>query len=355
MQVAEQLPSCLGPPPPEDSEDDPPPLTRAETGDKALTLFRTIILYLPTVDKALQRTAEGLANTYVGVKDQAVRALARLALGPKPFVPPETILSLLEDLMTRAGDVLGKREKDPHAASLIFNNLPAASLCVELSFPDDRLIPDFFALSAFHWPSSALEAKLQLKKPLAHAALFWRIALLLVLVSSCNPSTVGRWLWHNCPTLRCLMQMVVCSQYQFPPPGASTLVSEQSVEGVGAVMVGGFTAGERRMLEDDADLTEEETRIMSIVSGEEGAGGGSFKKKSRKRSRQHFQTWGEDGESSAPRTTRSRTRAAENASENRGKQTRLIFLDLAMPPRSPPPDVLQQLRELDEKLNMGAR
>ncbi|CAN0206713.1 unnamed protein product, partial [Phaeothamnion confervicola] len=52
---------------------------------------------------------------------------------------------------------------------------------------------------------------------LAHAELFWRGCLLCVVAAASNPTTVGRWLWDSVPTVRCLMQMTVCSQYEFPP------------------------------------------------------------------------------------------------------------------------------------------
>jgi hypothetical protein len=61
-----------------------------------------------------------------------------------------------------------------------------------------------------HLPDSDLPAAAKLVTRLAHADLFWRACLCSLVVAATNPATVGRWAWDAAPTLRCLMQMVVC-------------------------------------------------------------------------------------------------------------------------------------------------
>lgn len=42
---------------------------------------------------------------------------------------------------------------------------------------------------------------------LAHSNLFWRSAVVSLVLAATNPGTVGRHLWETSPTMRCLMQV----------------------------------------------------------------------------------------------------------------------------------------------------
>lgn len=42
---------------------------------------------------------------------------------------------------------------------------------------------------------------------LAHSKLFWRAAVVSLVLAATNPGTVGRQLWETSPTMRCLMQV----------------------------------------------------------------------------------------------------------------------------------------------------
>lgn len=42
---------------------------------------------------------------------------------------------------------------------------------------------------------------------LAHAKLFWRSAVVALVLAATNPGTIGRHLWETSPTMRCLMQV----------------------------------------------------------------------------------------------------------------------------------------------------
>ncbi|CAN0535392.1 unnamed protein product, partial [Laminaria digitata] len=41
---------------------------------------------------------------------------------------------------------------------------------------------------------------------LAHSELFWRAAVVALVLAATNPGSVGRKLWETSPTMRCLMQ-----------------------------------------------------------------------------------------------------------------------------------------------------
>lgn len=394
-QVADHIPVALREPEPEAGQEaDAASLTsggaikkRLKRGERALALFRSTVFVaepdhillqifhpdrLPPTDKAQQpqqRSGDQIIATYFGVKGATIRAMLQLSTCPPVrALPAESLLTQVEALVYKAAEFQFRRESDKFGSAVTLGS-PAESgggpsSCVELSFPDHTVIQDIFAIARFNPPAN-LEPELQLvvKLPLADASLFWRAALLLLVVSGSNPSSVGRWLWHHCPTLRCLMQMVVCSQYQFPPPGAATILPEQAwYEGgasgggasAGAAGGGNFSAGDKQMLLADAELADEEAQAMAILKGDEGGAGGgggaSLKKKKRKRLRMLE-------EEAMGNRTRSRTKAAEAKAEGQkeGGVPRLIMLDLGMVPRKPPPDVLQQLQTLDRKFGIGAR
>lgn len=44
---------------------------------------------------------------------------------------------------------------------------------------------------------------------LAHADLFWRSAVVALVLAATNPGSVGRQLWETSPTMRCLMQVLL--------------------------------------------------------------------------------------------------------------------------------------------------
>lgn len=43
---------------------------------------------------------------------------------------------------------------------------------------------------------------------LAHSDLFWRAAVVALVLAATNPASVGRQLWESSPTMRCLMQVI---------------------------------------------------------------------------------------------------------------------------------------------------
>lgn len=56
---------------------------------------------------------------------------------------------------------------------------------------------------------SVPEKKVQVPS-LAHADLFWRAAVVALVLAATNPGSVGRELWETSPTMRCLMQVWFC-------------------------------------------------------------------------------------------------------------------------------------------------
>eukprot|EP00904_Undaria_pinnatifida_P007334 jgi/Undpi1/3730/HiC_scaffold_16.g07099.m1 len=55
-------------------------------------------------------------------------------------------------------------------------------------------------------PMSPVESSEKAPPALAHSKLFWRAAVVALVLAATNPGSVGRKLWETSPTMRCLMQ-----------------------------------------------------------------------------------------------------------------------------------------------------
>ncbi len=47
--------------------------------------------------------------------------------------------------------------------------------------------------------------------------LYWKCCIICVVLAAGKPQTIGNYMWNNDPTLRCLMQMLVCNQFEPSP------------------------------------------------------------------------------------------------------------------------------------------
>lgn len=338
------------PGPPSAPSDVPPP-----HGD-GLALFRQVLLLSPSALAEPERndkSPEAFLARYVGVQGSTCRALValtRLAAG-RPRGGRAAVLEQVEDLVRRAGRLVARREADPRVAKADWED--AIKPGVELEFGKEEadgagIVSDLFGLARYD-PGDELLARRGLTPeqvpPLAHSEIFWRVALLLLLVSGSNPSSVGQWLWRHCPTTRCLMQMVVCNQYHFPPPGAvltadggdkgsrrNGIKKRTSVGSLSGAFGGGsgdVRGAEGQIMAADTELAEEEAVLSKVLRGERRTG--------KKRKRLNV------------------NRAGEGDVPDNKPLLSLIFLDLSMPPRTPPADVIERLKALNAEFGIGAR
>jgi len=171
------------------------------------------------------------------------------------------------------------------------------------------------------------------------------------------------------------MQMVVCSQYQFPPPGAANALAMEGDEDAIAF------SSDQLMLEGDAELMEEEMALAAMLRGEERQSMRMKKKRSRRSGgslmiasgkKRMGSRGGFEGDAEEDGNYQNRERMRRSGSpvkrrlgrsdrgddKGRGEGMTLapfIFLRLDMAARKPPPDVLEQLKKVDEELGIGAR
>lgn len=352
-----------------------------------IEFFRSMMLLEkpPSTAPSLLVSGASVCAECVAVKDTTCRNFVRLSRSPR--CPRPDVILQLNMLIHRGGKLLSMREGDPLLAKACGSNGgmaaeyahlglgPGGGPPVELSFPDETIVPELFSLASYDPlvpPHSALD--LEDIPPLANIKSFWQVTLMLLVISSCNPASVGKWLWHNCPTMRCLMQMVVCSQYQFPPPGAANALAMEGEEGAPTTY-----SSDLLMLEADADLTEEELTLAAILRGEERQIM-PLKKKRRARRTSATTLLGatvrkklsgrasldedEDEEAGDGRTRLRRStspikgrnrREGEQRSGGEEDGAKFMFLRLDMPARKPPPSILEELKNIDQELGIGAR
>ncbi len=55
--------------------------------------------------------------------------------------------------------------------------------------------------------------------------LYWKCCIICTVLAAGNPRTIGNYMWNNDPTLRCLMQMLVCNQFEPSPLSAVTVTT----------------------------------------------------------------------------------------------------------------------------------
>ena len=322
-----------------------------------LKLFRSMLMLQDTTERS-EKSPEAFLARYVGVKDATVRDLVRLSTTSSAQEPPweaGQVLEQVEDLVRRAARMLARREQDKVVEKAVWDQGLDG---VELRFGDVAAVEDLFFLARYDPPKEVVASldrnPLRPLPLLAQGDAFWRVALLVVIISGSNPATVGRWAWQKCPTLRSLMQMVVCSQFQFPPPGAQGLAD--------------------KMVEADGDMGDEEAALTSLLRGEERRARGSLMSSLKKRKlkvmaagprRASSQAGGGPGaeiggEGNNKANMRLRSQMVRASDEERRGEKKsvvpdLIFLNLCMQARRPPNHVLEELKALDKELGMGAR
>ncbi|KAI0240995.1 Integrator complex subunit 1 [Lamellibrachia satsuma] len=91
-----------------------------------------------------------------------------------------------------------------------------------------ELIDAVLNLCSYHHPENIVLPKGYEPPTLAISNLYWKAWTMLLIISAFNPATFGLTAWDSYPTLKCLMEMMMTNNYKFPPPTMGT--TEQTVE-----------------------------------------------------------------------------------------------------------------------------
>nr|XP_058960995.1 integrator complex subunit 1-like isoform X3 [Pocillopora verrucosa] len=92
-----------------------------------------------------------------------------------------------------------------------------------------ELLDAVLNLCAYHHPKDIILPSGYAAPKLAIANLYWKAWILLAIVASLNPSSIGQSGWDNFPMLKCLMEILMTNNFAFPPPTAA-LTSEEKDE-----------------------------------------------------------------------------------------------------------------------------
>ncbi|KAF9979246.1 Integrator complex subunit 1 [Actinomortierella ambigua] len=171
-----------------------------------------------------------------------------------------------------------------------------------LAFNDPAVIDRIYDLALFSDSPNAdvnERAKVAL---LAWTSSFWACSLICVMIAACNPRTLGLVVWDTMPVLRTLLECSISQHYSFPPPNY-TSTSDPSAESL----------VRRSMLLDQEDKA-------AIVRWEQ------------------------------------ESQRLQNPADSEYIGS-LMVLDYRQPnhTRQPPPEVLKELRSLNERYGLGMK
>jgi integrator complex subunit 1 len=136
----------------------------------------------------------------VAVLEDTLTRVLLLGLTDRPLLPQD------------AQEIVDKMVR--RAAIAYSTDLPTIP-CIER----EELIDTVFRLSAYNYPEGIQLPRDYHPPKLAISKMYWKSWLILLILSACSPTTIGRIAWINYPTLRCMMEMVITNNYSFPPSG----------------------------------------------------------------------------------------------------------------------------------------
>ncbi|KAF6032449.1 INTS1 [Bugula neritina] len=145
-----------------------------------------------------------------------------LRLASETPVLEDTLLRLLMmgmdgEYPLKASDALDVMELMVNrAAALKVTNYPA------LEIKNLDIVKLLLNVSTYHHPDNIKLPKGYRPPHLAIASMFWKSWLLILVLVAYNPTTFGKYVWKEYPTLEMLMEMVMTNRYLFPPVSSGT-------------------------------------------------------------------------------------------------------------------------------------
>ncbi|XP_064607195.1 integrator complex subunit 1-like [Liolophura sinensis] len=122
------------------------------------------------------------------------------------------VIGLSRDLPVNAPDAMDLAHTLVKRAAMLHMDGHEVLRVERLEFIDALL-----NLCAYRHPENTVLPKGYQPPSLAISALYWRAWSMLLIITAYNPTTFGR-IADNYPTLKCLIEMVITNNYDFPPP-----------------------------------------------------------------------------------------------------------------------------------------
>ncbi|XP_014218982.1 integrator complex subunit 1 [Copidosoma floridanum] len=125
----------------------------------------------------------------------------------------------LSNILTMKEDGLTNAQKLDLVESLIRRAAQSSSETFPLLCINNIMIIDqIFSLCAYQAPISISLPAGYVPPALAITNLYWKSWVILLIMATQNPLTVGSLAWERYPTLRVLMEMCITNQFTYPPP-----------------------------------------------------------------------------------------------------------------------------------------
>ncbi|KAF9433165.1 Integrator complex subunit 1 [Entomortierella beljakovae] len=177
-----------------------------------------------------------------------------------------------------------------------------------------EVIVKIFELSKFCESNNDQAQKLASDIPLAWTQSFWTCCLIVAMLASCNPRILALVVWDSMPVIRMLLELCISQHYSFPPPNYTSR-SEPSSE---RLVRSGVEADQK-----DRDIVLAWEKETMIIEGH----------------------WSE---------ARGNSSLQPSESEYVGWLMRLDF-GPSQPARAPPPEIMQQLKGMNERFGLGMK
>ncbi|KAG0301048.1 Integrator complex subunit 1, partial [Linnemannia gamsii] len=210
-------------------------------------------------------------------------------------LPPKTLLSVVGNYVPRAADL----SRFYPEACIVKN-------------PD--VVVKLFHLTRFTESQNSQVMKLATDVPLAWTREFWDCCLVIVMLASCNPRILALVVWDSMPVIRTLLEMCISQHYTFPPPNYSSNSDPSSERLLRLAIIAD---------QDDTSRVLAWEKEALIIQGQ----------------------WSE---------TRGNNPLRSEESEYAGWLMRLDY-GPTQPARSPPADILQQLRGYNDRFGLGMK
>ncbi|KAH7042449.1 hypothetical protein BKA57DRAFT_539090 [Linnemannia elongata] len=210
-------------------------------------------------------------------------------------LPPKMLLLVAGDYVSRAADL----SRFYPEACIVKN-------------PD--VVVKLFHLTRFTESQNSQVLKLAADIPLAWTREFWNCCIVVVMLASCNPRILALVVWDSMPVIRTMLEMCISQHYTFPPPNYSSHSDPSSERLLRLAILAD---------QDDTNRVLAWEKEALVVQGQ----------------------WSE---------ARGANPLKIEESEYAGWLMRLDY-GPTQPARSPPADILQQLRGLNDRFGLGMK
>ncbi|XP_070581337.1 integrator complex subunit 1-like isoform X2 [Ptychodera flava] len=164
------------------------------------------------------------------------------------------VIGLSRELPLSPGEALDLADKLVKRAAALYNH-DLSVLRVERT----QLMDAVLNLCGYHHPENIALPQGYQPPQLAISNLYWKGWLLLLIVSAFNTANIGHKAWEEFPMLKCMMEMCMTNNFDFPPPTMAT--DDRTVEEIKSRELQLAQMEKQDILEFESHLAAASTRM----------------------------------------------------------------------------------------------